>query len=84
MKWDLGTAIYALRRNIKLSSLKYVGVPNTTVMLSEAYAFHEPSLKSRPQDFEEIVRARFRRGMSHESTKSINHMFHSRLTASQL
>ena len=49
MKWDLGTAIYALRRNIKLSSLKYVGVPNTTVMVSEAYAFHEPSLKSRPK-----------------------------------
>ena len=53
-------------------------------MVSEVYAFHEPSLKSRPQGFEEIVRARFRRGMSHESTKSINHMFHSRLTASQL
>jgi len=53
-------------------------------MVSEAYAFHEPSLKSRPQDFGEIVRARFRRGMSHESTKSINHMFHSRLTVSQL
>ena len=53
-------------------------------MVSEAYAFHEPSLKSRPQDFGEIVRARFRREMSYESTKSIDHVFHSRLTASQL
>ena len=53
-------------------------------MVRAVYAFHEPNLKSRPQDFGEIVRARFRRGMSHESTKIINHMFHSRLTASQL
>ena len=53
-------------------------------MVSAAYAFHEPSLKSRPQDFGEIVRARFGSDMSHESTKSINHMFHSRLTVSQL
>ena len=53
-------------------------------MVSEPYAFHDPSLKSRPQGFAETVRARFRRGMSHESTKSINHMFHSRLTVSQL
>ena len=80
----MGTAIYALIRNIKLPSLEYVRAANTIIMVSEAYAFHEPNLRSRPQDFERIVRARLRRGMSHESTKSINHMFHSRLTASQL
>jgi len=32
------------------------------IMLSEAYAFHERNLKTRPQDFGEMVRARFRIG----------------------
>ena len=32
------------------------------IMVSEAYAYHEPNLKARPQDFGEIVRGRFRVG----------------------
>ena len=31
-------------------------------MVSEAYAYHEPNLKTRPQEFGEIVRGRFRVG----------------------
>ena len=77
-------AIYARIRNIKLPSLEDVRAANTIIMVSEAYAFHELNLRSRPQDFERIVRARLRRGMNHENTKSINHMPHSRLTVGQL
>ena len=47
---------------INLPSLEYVRAANTIIMVSEAYAFHEPNLKARPQDFGEIVRSRFRIG----------------------
>jgi aspartyl-tRNA(Asn)/glutamyl-tRNA(Gln) amidotransferase subunit A len=47
---------------VELPSLEYVRAANTIIMVSEAYAFHEPNLKTRPQDFGEIVRARFRIG----------------------
>jgi len=47
---------------IELPSLEYVRAANTIIMVSEAFAFHEPNLKSRPQDFGDIVRARFRIG----------------------
>ena len=47
---------------IELPSLDYVRAANTIVMVSEAFAYHEPNLKKRPQDFGEIVRARFRVG----------------------
>jgi aspartyl-tRNA(Asn)/glutamyl-tRNA(Gln) amidotransferase subunit A len=47
---------------VSLPSLDYVRAANTIIMVSEAYAFHEPNLKSRPQDFGEIVRGRFRIG----------------------
>ena len=47
---------------IELPSLEYVRAANTIIMVSEAFAFHEPNLKTRPQDFGEIVRARFRIG----------------------
>ncbi|PKB59252.1 MAG: glutaminyl-tRNA synthase (glutamine-hydrolyzing) subunit A, partial [SAR202 cluster bacterium Casp-Chloro-G2] len=47
---------------VELPSLDYVRAANTIIMVSEAYAFHEPNLKTRPQDFGEIVRARFRIG----------------------
>ena len=35
---------------------------NIVVMLSEAFAFHEKNLKTRPMEFGEMVRARFRIG----------------------
>ncbi len=47
---------------VTIPSLQHVRAANTIIMLSEAFAFHEPNLKSRPQDFGEMVRARFRIG----------------------
>ena len=47
---------------VTIPSLEYVRAANSVIMLSEAYAFHERNLKSRPQDFGEMVRARFRIG----------------------
>ena len=47
---------------IELPSLDYVRAANTIIMVSEAFAYHEPNLKTRPEDFGEIVRARFRIG----------------------
>ena len=47
---------------VSLPSLDYIRAANTIIMVSEAYAYHEPNLKSRPQDFGEIVRGRFRVG----------------------
>ena len=48
--------------DVTMPSLDYVRAANTVIMVSEAYAYHEPNLKSRPGDFGEIVRARFRIG----------------------
>lgn len=47
---------------VTIPSLEYVRAANSIIMLSEAYAFHERNLKTRPQDFGEMVRARFRIG----------------------
>jgi aspartyl-tRNA(Asn)/glutamyl-tRNA(Gln) amidotransferase subunit A len=48
--------------DISIPSLDYVRAANSVIMLSEAFAFHEKNLKSRPGDFGEMVRARFRIG----------------------
>ncbi|MQF96205.1 MAG: Asp-tRNA(Asn)/Glu-tRNA(Gln) amidotransferase subunit GatA [SAR202 cluster bacterium] len=47
---------------VSLPSLDYIRGANTIIMVCEAFAFHEPNLKTRPQDFGEIVRGRFRVG----------------------
>jgi len=47
---------------VTIPSLDYVRAANSIIMLSEAYAFHERNLKSRPGDFGDMVRARFRIG----------------------
>ncbi|MCH8226527.1 MAG: Asp-tRNA(Asn)/Glu-tRNA(Gln) amidotransferase GatCAB subunit A, partial [Chloroflexi bacterium] len=47
---------------VTIPSLEYVRAANSVIMLSEAYAYHERNLKSRPQEFGEMVRARFRIG----------------------
>jgi aspartyl-tRNA(Asn)/glutamyl-tRNA(Gln) amidotransferase subunit A len=47
---------------VTIPSLDYVRAANSIIMLSEAYAFHERNLKIRPQDYGEMVRARFRIG----------------------
>ena len=47
---------------VTLPSLDYVRAANSVIMVSEAFAYHEPNLKTRPQEFGEIVRGRFRIG----------------------
>ena len=47
---------------VTIPSLSYTRASQIIIMLSEAYAFHERNLKTRPQDFGEMVRARFRMG----------------------
>ena len=49
-------------QEVEIPSLAYERGTNTVIMLSEAFAFHEKNLKSRPQDFGDMVRARFRVG----------------------
>ena len=58
-------ALQGLGANIQevtIPSLEYVRAANSVIMLSEAYAFHEKNLKSRPEEYGEMVRARFRIG----------------------
>jgi aspartyl-tRNA(Asn)/glutamyl-tRNA(Gln) amidotransferase subunit A len=55
---DLGAHV----EEVSLPSLEHVRAANSVIMVSEAYAYHEPNLKARPQDFGEIVRGRFRVG----------------------
>ena len=47
---------------VTIPSLPYSRAANSVIMLSEAYAFHERNLKSRPQDYGDLARARFRIG----------------------
>lgn len=55
-------ALGAHVEEVSLPSLEHVRAANSVIMVSEAYAYHEPNLKTRPQDFGEIVRGRFRVG----------------------
>ena len=58
-------ALQELGANIEevtIPSLPYARASSSIIMLSEAYAFHERNLKTRPQDFGELCRARFRIG----------------------
>ena len=47
---------------VSIPSLEYVRAANTVIMLCEAFSIHAGNLKSRPQDFGDMVRARFRMG----------------------
>lgn len=49
-------------REVSLPSLDYVRAANSVIMVSEAYAYHEPNLKTKPEKFGDIVRSRFRTG----------------------
>ena len=42
---------------VTIPSLPYCGPAQQAIMLSEAFAYHERNLRSRPQEFGEIVRA---------------------------
>lgn len=52
----------AIVEEVTIPSLPHFRAANSIIMLSEAYAFHERNLKSRPQDYGDLVRARFRIG----------------------
>ena len=49
-------------REVSLPSLDWVRAANSVIMVCEAYAYHEPNLKSVPEKFGDIVRSRFRTG----------------------
>jgi len=49
-------------QEVTIPSLEYVRAANSVIMLSEAFAYHEKNLQTRPHDFGEMVRARFRIG----------------------
>ncbi len=55
---ELGASV----REVTLPSLEYVRAANSVIMVSEAFAYHEPNLKSIPEKFGDIVRTRFRTG----------------------
>ena len=47
---------------VTIPTLKYAGAAQPVIMLSEAFAYHQHNLRSRPQEFGEVVRGRFRVG----------------------
>ena len=55
---DLGAHL----EEITVPALEYAGAAQSVIMLGEAFAYHQPNLVKRPQDFGEMARARFRVG----------------------
>ena len=49
-------------REVTVPMLEYAGAAQPVIMLGEAFAYHERNLRSRPQDFGEMCRGRFRSG----------------------
>ena len=47
---------------VSVPMLEYAGAAQPVIMLSEAFAYHRDNLRSRPQDFGDMCRARFRVG----------------------
>ncbi len=47
---------------VTVPNLEYARAVNAIIMAGESYAFHERNLKTRPNDFGEAVRSRFRMG----------------------
>ena len=52
---ELGAEI----RDVEIPHIKYAQAANQVIMMSEAYSFHEANLKSRRQDYGDMVRNRF-------------------------
>jgi aspartyl-tRNA(Asn)/glutamyl-tRNA(Gln) amidotransferase subunit A len=48
--------------DVAIPMLDYAGAAQPAIMLSEAFAYHERLLRSTPQEFGDMVRARFRMG----------------------
>jgi aspartyl-tRNA(Asn)/glutamyl-tRNA(Gln) amidotransferase subunit A len=55
---DLGARL----EEVRIPMLEYAGAAQPVIMLSEAFAYHERHLRSKPEEFGEMVRARFRIG----------------------
>lgn len=55
---DLGARV----QEVSIPLLDYAGAAQPVIMLSEAFAYHERKLRSEPQAFGDMVRARFRIG----------------------
>ena len=55
---ELGARI----QEVTIPTLDYSGAAQPVIMLSEAFAYHEQNLRSKPEAFGEMVRARFRTG----------------------
>lgn len=55
---DLGARL----EDVRIPMLEYAGAAQPVIMLSEAFAYHERHLRSKPEEFGEMVRARFRIG----------------------
>ncbi len=49
-------------QEVTIPTLAYSGAAQPVIMLGEAFAYHEQALRSKPQEFGEMVRARFRVG----------------------
>ena len=47
---------------VTIPSLHYAGAVQPVIMLSEAFAYHARKLRSKPEEFGDMVRARFRMG----------------------
>jgi aspartyl-tRNA(Asn)/glutamyl-tRNA(Gln) amidotransferase subunit A len=47
---------------VTIPSLRYAGAAQPVIMLSEAFAYHARKLRSKPEEFGDMVRARFRTG----------------------
>jgi aspartyl-tRNA(Asn)/glutamyl-tRNA(Gln) amidotransferase subunit A len=47
---------------VTVPGLQYAGAAQPVIMLSEAFAYHARKLRSKPEEFGDMVRARFRTG----------------------
>ena len=52
---ELGAEI----RDVDIPHIRYAQTANQVIMMSEAYSYHEANLKTRRQDYGELVRQRF-------------------------
>src|SRR6185436_17712005 len=55
---ELGAQI----EEVTIPTLHYTGAAQPAIMLSEAFAYHQRLLRSKPEEFGDMVRARFRTG----------------------
>jgi aspartyl-tRNA(Asn)/glutamyl-tRNA(Gln) amidotransferase subunit A len=55
---ELGAGV----EDVTIPMLDYAGAAQPVIMLSEAFGYHERLLRSQPQQFGDMVRARFRMG----------------------